>query len=189
MEYGNNFKSSCFIGIGSAGSNTLRDIAELDERHKFIHINSDELALSYVNAEHKILIDKEDGDSVSISKELQDNINILVASQSIIYVILGIAGNCSQKNGPKIIKHLISLKKDVVVFALLPFKFEGSQRIANAKSLMQELEHIGTEIIPIDNNFLMRVEENMPMNQLFKKISNQIFENILNKRGKNGEGN
>ena len=187
---------SCFLGVGGGGSNVIEDISQLDHRHKFIHINSDEQALEQKTSQYKIVLGRDKnnglgcgGDPICGEKLVdgyfKSSLYNLIKDEKKIYVVSSLGGGVGSGVTPKLLSYLKILKKEIVFVAIIPFKFEGQKRVKLAHNILEEIEKIVDSIIIIQNdNFLKDdANKNEGVKKVFSSISTFIYHSIVDEIG------
>jgi cell division protein FtsZ len=182
----------CFIGIGGGGCNIVEDISKIDKWHKFIHINSDLQALQTKTSKNKILLgyDKKEGlgcggvaecGAQLINSSSKKQLFKSTKAFEKVYVITTLGGGVGSGASSEIIEYLNSLDKEVYVFVVMPFSFEGSRRNAVAQSALKNIQNISNNVIVMKNNDLIENNEskNLGTRETFKLSSQEIYQEIV----------
>lgn len=176
----------CIIGIGGGGTNIVNDISRLDGTHMFIHINSDYNSLMQKKSKHKILLGWEKkaglgcggkaecGESL-IDKDVKNELSELTRSMETVYVIASLGGGVGSGATPKIVEHLKSLNKKVIVFVTIPFSFEGNKRMTSAKKSMENILKHSDKLVVYNNDTLLHYSEGVGIKETFELISKVFY--------------
>ena len=182
---------TCFIGIGGGGSNIIQNIANFDNRHKFIHINSDRQALNTKTSSYKILLDFKHNKGLgcggdiecgkkSVTLEAKQELSSFIEKEKTLHVVVTLGGGIGSGATPAIIEYLKSINKEIILFIIMPFVFEGKKKENIAKSSLDELKSITKDIIVLQNNDLMKKDENKSLgfSETLKIISDEVYAKI-----------
>lgn len=151
------------IGVGGAGSNVLDQIA-LDgmEDAELICMNTDVRTLKTSTAHAKVQIGKQltrglgaGGDpelGILASEEAEEEIRSSVRGQDMVFICTGLGGGTGSGAAPTVSR--IAKEEDafVVVFATMPFSFEGRRRIQQAETALKLLERSADALITFEND-------------------------------------
>jgi cell division protein FtsZ len=151
------------VGVGGAGSNVLDRIV-LDGMAKadIIAINTDVQSLSSSVAAHKVQLgrtitrglgaggDPELGDQSAY--ESADEIRRALADARMIFVCTGLGGGTGSGAAPTVAQIARESGSAVVVFATLPFAFEGKRRMAQAREALAKLRENADAVICFEND-------------------------------------
>lgn len=151
------------IGVGGAGSNVLDQIA-LDgmEDAELICMNTDVRTLKTSTAHAKVQIGKQltrglgaGGDpelGILASEEAEEEIRAAVRGQNMIFICAGLGGGTGSGAAPTISRIAKEEGAFVVVFATMPFSFEGRRRIQQAETALKLLERSADALITFEND-------------------------------------
>jgi cell division protein FtsZ len=151
------------VGVGGAGCNALdRIVLDGMDKTDLIAINTDAQSLTSSVAAHKVQIgrsvtrglgtggDPEMGYQAAV--ESADEIQTLLADARMIFVCAGLGGG----TGSGAVPYVAQLARDsgalVIVFATLPFGFEGKRRCAQAQEALTRLNQIANAVICFEND-------------------------------------
>ena len=179
----------CLIGIGGGGSNILSDISHINNKHIFIHINSDYNALVQKQSDYKILLKsyaKKNkwgcGGNTScglnlVDEKVKETINKFAADYETVYLIATLGGGVGSGSTPEIANYLKTINKKVIMYVTLPFSFEGNSRLTTAQTSLIELKKYADQIIVLENNDLLK--SNKGLRETFKSSSIDIYSRIV----------
>lgn len=182
-------KKVCFIGIGGGGCNTIENISKFDNRHKFIHINSDIQALKTKTSKYKILLGFEKkaglgcGGKEKCGKDLIDEyqksiLSGLIEDDKIVYIVSTLGGGIGSGATPEIVSYLNNLAKEVIVFAIMPFSFEGKIRRTIAANAIDKIKSTTDNVIVIENDDFID-KKSIGFVETFKTVSSTIYKRIV----------
>ncbi|HWM24796.1 MAG TPA: cell division protein FtsZ [Chthoniobacterales bacterium] len=151
------------VGVGGAGSNVLDRIV-LDGLNKadLIAINTDVQSLASSVAAHKVQLGRTvtrglgaGGDpelGYNAAFESADEIRQALADARMIFVCTGLGGGTGSGAAPAVAQVARELGSLVVVFATLPFAFEGKRRMAQAQEALARLRENADAVICFEND-------------------------------------
>jgi cell division protein FtsZ len=151
------------VGVGGAGSNVLDRIV-LDGLNKadLIAINTDVQSLASSVAAHKVQLGRTvtrglgaGGDpelGYNAAYESAEEIRRALADARMIFVCTGLGGGTGSGAAPAVAQVARELGSLVVVFATLPFAFEGKRRIAQAQEALAKLREQADAVICFEND-------------------------------------
>jgi cell division protein FtsZ len=151
------------VGVGDAGSNVLDRIV-LDGMAKadLIAINTDVQSLASSVAAHKVQLGRTitrglgaGGDpelGYQAAFESADEIRRAVADARMIFVCAGLGGGTGSGAAPAVAQVARESGSLVVVFATLPFTFEGKRRMSQAQEALAKLRDNADAVICFEND-------------------------------------
>lgn len=151
------------IGLGGAGANMLGRIA-LDglDGAELIALNTDVRTLNACVTREKIQLganltkglgtggDPELGHRAVL--EAEDAIRESVKGKRIVFLCTGLGGGTGSGAAPIVTRVAREEGAFVVVFATMPFVFEGKRRIEQAETALNELAVLSNALVTFDNN-------------------------------------
>ena len=151
------------IGLGGAGANMLERIA-LDgmDGAELLALNTDIRTLGSCLAKEKIQLgvnltkglgaggDPELGHQAVL--EAEDQIRAAVKGSRIIFLCTGLGGGTGSGAAPIVTRIAREEGAFVVVFATMPFAFEGKRRRDQAETALNELAVLSNALVTFDNN-------------------------------------
>lgn len=151
------------VGVGGAGSNVIDRIAvDGGEQENLILCNTDVRALTTSIAGTKIQLGKSltmglgCGGDPELGREaaLQatDEIRQAVRGADMIFVCAGLGGGTGSGAAPVIAKLAREEGCFVVVFATMPFRFEGRRRLQQANMALSELKDSAHALLTFEND-------------------------------------
>ncbi|HEX7516235.1 MAG TPA: cell division protein FtsZ [Chthoniobacterales bacterium] len=151
------------VGVGGAGSNVLDRIV-LDGLNKadLIAINTDVQSLASSVAAHKVQLGRTvtrglgaGGDpelGYNAAYESADEIRQALTDARMIFVCTGLGGGTGSGAAPAVAQVARESGSLVVVFATLPFAFEGKRRMAQAQEALAKLRENADAVICFEND-------------------------------------
>ncbi len=166
------------IGVGGGGNNTVNRLKRLDVRGAHLMaVNTDRQHLGLLDESiQKILIGK------SVTKGLgaggypevgakcaevdRDHLEKMLEGTHLVFVCSGMGGGTGTGASPIIAE--IAKKQGAIVVAMVtyPFALERA-RVNKADEGIQRLREVADSVIILDNNRLVQIVPNLPMNQAF----------------------
>ena len=151
------------IGLGGAGTNMLERIA-LDgmDGAELLALNTDLRTLDSCLSKEKIQLgvnltkglgtggDPELGHQAVL--EAEDAIRAAVAGRRIVFICTGLGGGTGSGAAPIVTRLAREEGAFVVVFATMPFAFEGKRRRDQAETALNELAVLSNALVTFDNN-------------------------------------
>jgi cell division protein FtsZ len=151
------------IGLGGAGANMLERIA-LDgmEGAELMALNTDVRTLATCLAREKIQLgvnltkglgsggDPELGHQAAL--EAEEQIRASIKGRRIVFLCTGLGGGTGSGAAPIITRIAREEGAFVVVFATMPFAFEGKRRRDQAETALNELAVLSNALVTFDNN-------------------------------------
>lgn len=151
------------IGLGGAGANMLERIA-LDgmEGAELLALNTDIRTLAACVAREKIQLgvnltkglgaggDPELGHQAMLESE--DQIRASIKGRRIVFICTGLGGGTGSGASPIVTRIAREEGAFVVVFATMPFAFEGRRRREQAETALNELAVLSNALVTFDNN-------------------------------------
>lgn len=151
------------VGLGGAGANMLERIA-LDglEGAELLALNTDVRTLSACLAKEKIQLgvnltkglgtggDPELGHQAML--EAESEVRAALKGQSIVFLCVGLGGGTGSGAAPIIARIAREEGAFVVVFATMPFFFEGRRRRDQAETSLNQLAVLSNALVTFDNN-------------------------------------
>lgn len=150
-------------GVGGAGSNVLdRIVLDGMDKADLIAINTDVQALASSVAAHKVQLGRTvtrglgaGGDpdlGYNAAYESADEIRQALTDARMIFVCTGLGGGTGSGAAPAVAQVARELGSLVVVFATLPFAFEGKRRMAQAREALAKLRENADAVICFEND-------------------------------------
>ena len=151
------------IGIGGSGTNVIDKIAlEGMAGAELVSMNCDARALNTSMAETKLQLGKSltqglgcGGDpelGAEAAMASQEEIRQLLAGRRMVFLCVGLGGGTGSGAAPLIARMAREAGAFVVVFATLPFAFEGRRRSNQAGVALQDLRKYANALITFEND-------------------------------------
>lgn len=151
------------IGIGGAGANVLDRMAlEGSDDAELLTLNTDIRALSTSVSGHKIQLGATllkgmgTGGDPTLGKqaaiEAVDEIRKAVRSSKMVFVCVGLGGGTGSGAAPEVCRIAREEGVFLVVFATMPFQFEGERRMEQARTALSAISRYANAVITFDND-------------------------------------
>jgi cell division protein FtsZ len=151
------------VGVGGAGSNALdRIVLDGLEKAQLIAINTDVQSLASSVAAHKVQLgrsvtrglgaggDPELGYNAAVESETE--IREALVDARMIFICAGLGGGTGSGAAPVVARVARDVGSLVVVFATMPFSFEGKRRTAQAEDALHRLRDVADAVICFEND-------------------------------------
>ncbi len=185
-QFGIDLKDARIVvaGCGGGGSNTINRLTTMGvEGAKTLALNTDVKHLTRTNAHNKILIGKEltrglgAGGYPEVGKkaalENEKDIKKVLADADMVYVVAGLGGGTGTGSAPEVARIAKELGSIVIGAVTMPFKIEGARMAKAEDGLFQLRQYCDTAIV-IENDRLLRVAGDLPIEQAFAVSDNII---------------
>lgn len=176
------------VGVGGAGNNCIHQLASKNiSGIRTIAINTDSQQLNSINADCKVLIGTELTNGMGVGGDPELGMECAKASYRIlkklfegvelVFLIAGMGGGTGSGAGPMIAEIARANGAVVIGVATKPFRFECG-RCRRAEQGLRTLSASVHTLIIIDNNKLLSLVPDMPIDKAFNQINNLIAEII-----------
>ena len=151
------------IGVGGAGANVLDRMAlEGSDDAELLTLNTDVRALSTSVSSEKIQLGATllkgmgTGGDPSLGKqaaiEAVDEIRKAVRGCQMVFVCVGLGGGTGSGAAPEVCRIAREEGVFLVVFATIPFSFEGDRRMDQARTALEQIARYANAVITFDND-------------------------------------
>src|SRR3989338_1385628 len=176
------------FGCGGAGCNTITWLFNKGINGATIYgLNTDALHLSITKADEKILIGKEltrglgcggyPAKGREAAKESLSELKKAATGADMVFVLAGMGGGTGTGSAP-VVSQLAKESGAVVIGVVtMPFECEKA-RHDKAEFGLQELTEVADTVIIIDNNRLVDIAGNLPMEQAFA-VANELVSTMI----------
>lgn len=176
------------FGVGGAGCNSITWLFNKGINGATIYgANTDALHLSITKADEKLLIGKEltrglgcggyPARGREAAKEAVSDIKKSVSGADMVFVIAGMGGGTGTGAAP-VVGQLAKESGAVVIGVVtMPFECEKA-RIDKAEFGLQDLREVTDTVIVIDNNRLVDIAGNLPIEQAFA-VANELISTMI----------
>jgi len=176
------------FGAGGAGCNAATWLFNKGINGASVYgVNTDALHLSITKADEKILIGKELTRGLGCggypqkgreaAKEALSELKRAVSGADMVFVLAGMGGGTGTGAVPVIAQLAKEAGSVVIGVVTMPFDCEKA-RIDKAEFGLQELREVTDTVIVIDNNKLVDIAGNLPMEQAFA-VANELVSTMI----------
>ena len=176
------------LGVGGAGNNTVNRLMETGNiTAECVALNTDMQHLRVTHAKMKLLIGEKltsglgSGGDPEVGKaaieESTEQVSKILEGVDIAFVTAGMGGGTGTGAAPVVAKLAREKGAIVVGVVTMPFKIEKG-RIAYAIKGLTEIRRECDTVIVIDNNKLMRLVPQLPINEAFK-VGDGVLANMI----------
>ncbi len=172
------------LGIGGAGNNCITTLTNMGIKGaQTLAVNTDAKQLSVTNAHKKILIGKEltrglgAGGYPDIGRkaaeESERDLKNILKEADMVYLVAGLGGGTGTGAGPVVARVAKESGAIVIGCVTMPFKIEGA-RMGKAEDGLCHLRQVCDTVIVIENDKLLRIAGDLPLQQAFGVADNLI---------------
>src|SRR3989338_5577974 len=176
------------IGCGGGGSNMVSWLYKKGVRGaEIIACNTDKQHLEMTEADKRFLIGKEltrglgcGGFPDKGAKAAQENIQEIkevLKGSDMVFVCGGMGGGTGTGSAPVVAQVAKDAGAIVIGTVTMPFKIERA-RIDKAEFGLQQLRQVSDTVIVIDNNSLVQIAGNLPVQQAFA-VANELISTMI----------
>ncbi len=176
------------IGVGGAGGNTVSWLYKKGIKGAEIAvINTDKQHLDVHEADRKVLIGREltkglgAGGHPNIgseaAKETIQEIKDILKGADMVFVCAGMRGGTGTGAAPVVAKLAKEMGAIVIGTVTMPFELERA-RMDKAEWGLGELRQVSDSVIVIDNNRLVQIAGNLPIQQAFA-VANELISTMI----------
>ncbi len=176
------------FGCGGAGCNMSTWLFNKGINGASIYgINTDALHLSITKADEKILVGKEltrglgcggyPAKGREAAKEALSELKKATSAADMVFVLSGMGGGTGTGCSPVVAQLAKETGAVVISVVTMPFECEKA-RIDKAEFGLQELKDVSDTVIVIDNNRLVDIAGNLPMEQAFA-VANELVSTMI----------
>ncbi len=176
------------LGVGGAGNNTVTRLMEMSATGaECIALNTDALHLNASRAHQKILIGEKLTKGLGVGgdprlgrasiEESRRRIENLLTDVDIAFITAGLGGGTGTGAAPVIAE--IARQKGAITVGVVttPFRIEKG-RIEYASNALTEMRRQCDTVVVIDNNKLMQLVPQLPINEAFR-VADQVLANMI----------
>lgn len=176
------------IGCGGGGSNMTNWLYKKGVRGaEIVAINTDKQHLDMIEADHKILIGKDTTRGLGAggfpekgreaAQESSQEIKEFLKRADMVFVCAGMGGGTGSGSAPFVAQLAKDAGAIVIGTVTMPFKIERA-RVDRAEFALQALRQNSDTVIVIDNNRLVAIAGNLPVNQAFA-VANELVATMI----------
>jgi len=176
------------IGVGGAGSNMVNWLFKKGIKGaEIIACNTDQQHLDITEADFKLLIGRNvtrglgcggfPGKGTQAAQETSNELKELLKGSDMVFVCAGMGGGTGTGAGPFIASIAKDVGSIVIGTVTMPFKIERA-RIDRAEFGLSQLREACDTVIVIDNNRLVSLAGNLPVQQAFA-VANELIATMI----------
>jgi cell division protein FtsZ len=177
------------VGCGGGGNSTITRLMETGMQGiRTLALNTDAQDLLYAQADDKILIGRDvtnglgAGSNPQIgedsARENQKEIEEVLTQADMVFITCGLGGGTGTGSAPVVAEIAKKLGALTIAIVTLPFTEEGIMRWENARLGLDKLRHNCDTVIVIQNDRLLEIVPDMPLQQAFK-VADEILVNAV----------
>src|SRR3989344_4964721 len=171
------------IGVGGGGSNAVSWLYKKGVRGaEIIACNTDKQHLDLISADRKIIIGRSltrglgaggyPNIGAEAAKEQSSELKEVLKGADMVFVCAGMGGGTGTGAAPVIAQLAKDMGAIVIGTVTMPFKIERA-RVDKAEFGLQQLRKFSDTVIVIDNNRLVQISGNLPIQQAFA-VANEL---------------
>lgn len=176
------------IGVGGAGSNMVSWLYKKGIKGAEIYAcNTDKQHLDITNADKKVLIGRDitrglgcggfPNKGAEAAQESLSDLKELIRGTDMAFICAGMGGGTGTGAAP-VIAQLVKDSGSIVIGTVtMPFNIERA-RIDKAEFGLQQLRQVSDTVIVIDNNRLVKIAGNLPVQQAFA-VANELVSTMI----------
>jgi cell division protein FtsZ len=176
------------VGCGGGGSNVTNWLFKKGiQGAQIIAMNTDKQHLDLVEADQKILIGRDLTRGLGCggfpergreaAKEQMGELKSMLRQTDMVFITAGMGGGTGTGCAP-VVAQLAKEEKAIVIGAVtMPFEIERA-RIEKAEYGLQQLRDVCDTVIVIDNNRLVQIAGNLPIQQAFA-VANELISTMI----------
>ncbi len=168
------------VGVGGMGSNVINRLTEVGIKGaETVAMNTDMKHLKMIKAHKKVLLGQEQtrglgaGGYPEIGKkaaeESMNEIKEVLRDADMVFLVAGMGGGTGTGAAPIIAEIAKQQGAIVIGVTTMPFKIEGA-RLLKAEQGLSELRKVTDTVIVIQNDRLVEIAGNMPLQQAFAVV-------------------
>ncbi|MFC1691467.1 cell division protein FtsZ [Nanoarchaeota archaeon] len=176
------------IGCGGAGNNMVNWLFRKGiEGAEIVAVNTDQQHLAVTESDKKILMGKEltrglgcggwPNKGAEAAKESLHELKDVLKGADMVFVCAGLGGGTGTGSAPVVAKIAKEMGSIVIGTVTMPFNIERA-RIDKAEFGLQQLREVSDTVIVIDNNRLVQIAGNLPVQQAFA-VANELISTMI----------
>jgi len=176
------------VGVGGAGSNMVNWLHRKGiEGAEVISCNTDKQHLDIMSSDHKVLIGRELTRGLGCggypekgreaAREAMHELRAHIKEADMVFVTAGMGGGTGTGAGPVVAQLAKEVGAIVIGTVTMPFDIERA-RVDKAEFGLQQLREVCDTVIVIDNNRLVNIAGNLPINQAFA-VANELVSTMI----------
>jgi len=179
------------VGIGSGGCSIVKQLEKMDNNQVYFYLDSDEESLKEIESPNKILLKTEKVNDQKCEKEIKSGFDFLGSRHldlleldkeeySYVCLVTGLGGGTGGGATIEVAKFIASFPKEVVVFATMPFGFEGETRRRVAQECLDKIKLLKQHIVVFDNDTL--IEKSGSIKAIFDERARMLYKKMIDFR-------
>jgi cell division protein FtsZ len=176
------------IGCGGAGCNMINWLYKKGVKGAEIFgCNTDLQHLNMIEADRKILLGKEvtrglgcggfPAKGAEAAKENMNELKEVLKGSDMVFVCAGMGGGTGTGSAPVVAQVAKDTGSIVIGTVTMPFKIERA-RVDKAEIGLEQLRKVSDTVIVIDNNRLVNIAGNLPVQQAFA-VANELIATMI----------
>ncbi|MBW3000061.1 cell division protein FtsZ [Candidatus Woesearchaeota archaeon] len=176
------------IGVGGAGNNMVNWLYKKGvQGAEIVAVNTDQQHLGITEADRKFLLGKDltkglgcggyPNRGEEAAKETLNEVKEALKESDMVFVCAGLGGGTGTGASPVVAKVAKDAGAIVIGTVTMPFKIERA-RIDKAEFGLQQLRQVSDTVIVIDNNRLVAIAGNLPVQQAFA-VANELISTMI----------
>ena len=176
------------IGVGGAGNNMVNWLYRKGiQGAEILAVNTDAQHLGITEADKKFIIGRDltrglgcggfPNKGAEAAKESLQQLKEVLKDADMVFVCAGLGGGTGTGAAPVVAKIAKDAGSIVIGTVTMPFKIERA-RIDKAEFGLQQLRQVSDTVIVIDNNRLVNIAGNLPVQQAFA-VANELISTMI----------
>jgi cell division protein FtsZ len=176
------------IGCGGAGNNMVSWLYKKGVKGtEIIACNTDQQHLNFTEADRKFLLGRDTARGLGAggfpekgAEAAQESLNEIKESlrgSDMVFVCAGMGGGTGTGSAPIVASVAKDNQAIVIGTVTMPFKIERA-RVDKAEFGLQQLRQVSDTVIVIDNNRLVQIAGNLPLQQAFA-VANELIATMI----------
>ena len=176
------------IGIGGAGNNMVGWLYNKGIKGaEILACNTDQQHLGIIDADRKFLLGKEvtrglgcggfPEKGAEAAKESLQEVKECLKASDMVFVCAGMGGGTGTGGAPIVAQVARDTGSIVIGTVTMPFKIERA-RVDKAEFGLEQLREVSDTVIVIDNNRLVKIAGNLPIQQAFA-VANELIATMI----------
>lgn len=176
------------IGVGGGGSNMVNWLHRKGvEGAEVVACNTDKQHLDIISSDHKVLIGKELTRGLGCggfpekgreaARENMHDLRAHIKDADMVFIAAGMGGGTGTGAAPVVAQLAKEVGSIVIGTVTMPFDIERA-RVDKAEFGLQQLREVCDTVIVIDNNRLVNIAGNLPIQQAFA-VANELVSTMI----------
>lgn len=176
------------IGVGGAGNNMVSWLYKKGiQGAEIVAVNTDAQHLGISKADKRLIIGQEltkglgcggfPNKGAEAAKESMQKLRDVLKEADMVFVCAGLGGGTGTGAAPVVAKIAKDVGSIVIGTVTMPFKIERA-RIDKAEFGLSQLREVSDTVIVIDNNRLVSIAGNLPVQQAFA-VANELISTMI----------